>query len=373
MTCSKSHSFSIYISYTIFPNRDSHELTKLLRELGAKSVTWSDHPSLNVTYPCPDAMAPRLSHASNYKFLGEIPEWQNVVQSRLDEKCDSITMRFIYDNDFHVNDDLVEKALGKMNIDRAEKKLLFAEHVARESLTESGHDRLLLSHSIVTAKHPDHHLGLFDPVRIAVSVEFFSYLEYWEFNRKWIASNWSTLHVQSFLRLIDLSKYEKSFYDEEIDGEILMSVINNPAETLTAQLKMSAADISVLKDRVRRLGLPDELGILLAVEKEECRVRAEHEKALERMVHAANSKSPSKGAKPTGGEVKETALVERNRETAKQSQPSPANGKKKEGPTFTEGVYEVVMVVSAFCDVLCLCHIRCVMCVMCNTGRWGSG
>jgi hypothetical protein len=313
---------------------------------------------MDVQYLYPDAMAPRLEHATDYMFLNSMPEWQNVVRSRLDEKCDSVTMRFLYEEDFHVNDELVEKALGKMKIDKAEKNLLFAEHVARESLTDSGHNRVLLSHSIMSSRHPDNHLGLFEPVRIAVTVEFFSALEYWEFNRGWISANWSSLHVQSFLRLIGLSQYEHRFFDEEVDGETLMAVISNPSETITTSLKMSPEDTAVLKDHVRRLGLPEDLGVLLSVEKEECHVRAEHEKALERMVQASKgTKTSPKGAGPSPGAAPGDAKKSGQRASAGKSSRAAvtgtpigagAGGEDGEGTApFTEGVFEVVMVVSA--------------------------
>ncbi|CAE7445532.1 Rab26, partial [Symbiodinium microadriaticum] len=290
-------------------------------------------------------MAPRLEHSKAFLFLSSFPDWQDMVRRRLDEHVESYVLKFVYEDDFHVNDDLVEKALGKMNIDKAEKKLLFAEHMARESLTESGHGQVLLSHSVLSSRHPDHIMGLFEPVRINVRIDFFSDLDYWEFNRAWIVSNWSSLHVQAFLRLIGLSKYERVFYDHEVDGEVLISVIANASETLTGQMNMLTADVDTLKDNIRRLGLLDDTAVLVAVAKEECFVRAEHERGLEVMVSASRKDDKNKSQQRNRGSGGTTASP--GRSTAPTGSPQSStdlNGGRQRYGDFTEGVFEVVMV-----------------------------
>jgi hypothetical protein len=253
-------------------------------------VIWDGHPNMDMRYESPESMAPFIDKNRHYMFLPHAVEWQTLISKRLDDLIDTYALHFRYAEDFSVNDDLMEKVLGKMKIDKSERKELFAQHEARNSLTASGHGRYLLSSSLESdLNHRNASLGLFTPVRIDVRIEFFTVLDYWEMNRTWIQANWSSFHVQAFLRIIRMNKYEDMFADREIDGASLL-MFNDPSEGITPTMKLIPEDIRTLKGLVRRLGSVDNLDILDRVAEEEVRVRAAYERKIELLLATQRQK-----------------------------------------------------------------------------------
>jgi GTPase SAR1 family protein len=258
---------------------------------------------MNVVYEAPSSMAPYIPPVSDHIFLPHFPSWQTLVKERLNESIDRYTFQFTYLEDFHINDELMSRVLGKMNLSSQERQELFTLHQERHSITSSGHDRNLLSTSISNAQYQStlphsksgvEHLNLFSSLRISIRIEYFSLLDYQNYNRLWIESNWTVNHVITFLRLTSLSfDLEDLFLENEIDGRGLLQLalpvemmipLPKIRETVKRmEQKLNEEKMRVFRSKVLKLGSIDYLELLRDVMQEEGRVRAENEKKLEEM------------------------------------------------------------------------------------------
>lgn len=258
---------------------------------------------MNVVYDSPGSMAPYVQPITEYTFLPHITSWKDLVKERLNEYIDRYIFQFLYLEDYNINDDLITRVLGKMNLSTQERHELFTQHQERNSLTSSGHNRNLLSTSLSTlplsSTQSSSHLhsnqsdlGLFTPVRITIRIEFYSLLEYMEYNKSYIESNWTIYHVSAFLRVIDLKRYEDTFVDNNIDGKSLLQLCqSNDRQSIKikefiTKLNLNSEELRSLINKIQKLGSVDHLDIFQEVSKEECRVRAEYERKIELMIAA---------------------------------------------------------------------------------------
>jgi len=303
--------------------------------LGAKAITFNGHPRMGTTVPCPQYMAPYIDHASTYTYLHHIPEYTEMVRRRLDEWCDSYSFQFSYTNDFNVNNDLIEKVIAKMNIDKDTKKDLFSYHIDNTSY----HSIKDFFHEESPSKSPASVIDVFRAVRVHVTVSFFSVQDYQDFNREWISVNWSTFHVSAYLRVISMSHLEKVFFDKDIDGRrlLLLNTTREGAATVGSSangLNISSKDFDDLNKQLNQLGRPDMVSLMQQVHNEECRVRAEYDRKIALMVAASTANSTP---------VKISSAVS-SRETSPIGTSKVGNVEFDASQVmFIEGIYELVM------------------------------
>lgn len=258
---------------------------------------------MNVVYEAPNSMAPYIAPFNKHIFLPHLHSWKDMVKERLNESVERYTFQFTYLDDFNVNDDLILRVLGKMNISSHERKELFAQHQERHSITASGHDRHLLSTSVSesmlpSSSHSSHthdQLGLFSPIRITIRIEYFSLLDYMTYNRSWIEINWTIHHVSTFLRMTNYRDLEDLFLENNIDGRSLLQLglpidlIQLPkVKEFLSKLNLTEERWRVFRSKIQKLGSVDHLEFLQQISQEECRVRAENERKLELMINAKN-------------------------------------------------------------------------------------
>jgi hypothetical protein len=268
-------------------------------------------------------MAPYIQPMNEYTFLPHLPSWRDLVKDRLNESIERYVFQFSYLDDYQINDELISRVLGKMNLSSQERHELFAQHQERHSLTSSGHDRNLLSSSVFPSTLPSaggtgnnsthtgsgqkDELGLFAPIRITIRLEFYSLLDYLEYNQAWMASNWSVYHVAAFLRLTNQRELEDLFVEKNIDGKALFQLAQ-PIELIPfpkikeVLLKVNFTEEAgrVFRGKVLKLGCIDHLELLQEVMQEECRVRAEYERKSELAMATAKSQyRQQQGIKPT--------------------------------------------------------------------------
>jgi hypothetical protein len=122
---------------------------------------------------------------------------------------DEMTVPFLYEEDFAVNDESIDVLLEKLeatNRDRVE--ILGDPFVTRnaEALRTNAVYKLFLS------------------IRDTVHITFFSKEEYKQANRKWIRKNWSSMHVEAFLTVSGLPQYSKAFKDKSVEGLALLDL-----------------------------------------------------------------------------------------------------------------------------------------------------
>jgi hypothetical protein len=262
---------------------------------------------MNVVYEAPISMAPFVPPVNDHLFLPHMSSWRDLIKERLNESIERYVFQFSYLEDYQINDDLITRVLGKMNLSSQERHELFTQHQERHSLTSSGHDRTLLSSTVFQSTLPSSssshtigtsgsHLGLFTPLRITLRIEFFSLLDYLEYNQGWIQSNWTVYHVTAFLRLTNQRELEDLFIESQIDGRALFQLVQPVDHIPFPRLKELVKKIIVSEEigrsfrgRVLRLGSVDHLEVLQEVMQEECRVRGEYERKEEMMMATAKA------------------------------------------------------------------------------------
>ncbi len=103
----------------------------------------------------PDALKPNINKSYFY-FLADSPSWLALIDERLQSWCGSATVEFTYDEDFLVNDAMIDKLFDKMKVPAK------ARMQALDSTSTATGNRYNLFRSVVDL----------------VEVEFFSRLDY---------------------------------------------------------------------------------------------------------------------------------------------------------------------------------------------------
>ena len=100
------------------------ELCNVLRCVGAKSITFSEHGDWNRVYASPVTMQPDLLDDRKngvFKFLRATQSWKDALQLRLDTMCATLTLDFVYDEDLSVNDSVVDTMMEKLEVTPRER------------------------------------------------------------------------------------------------------------------------------------------------------------------------------------------------------------------------------------------------------------
>lgn len=224
----------------------------MFRHLGAKNIEFYGYGEWNIIHAHPESFFPSIA-PRNYTYLPHILSWMESVKQRFLSWNDETNIEFIHDQDYNINDVLVDKALSKLDIDNKERIELFPNH----------HGFLLnepnTNNSLKVSKHIFHFTGAssknkkYTPekegnnnsynnnhnntfISIPVHIQYFTKEEYRCHTRDYIRHNWTVYHIQAFLRLTDNIKYSKLFFSNHINGRLLLSydnVIVNPNDDET--------------------------------------------------------------------------------------------------------------------------------------------
>ena len=83
--------------HEVVMNQKLEELFYILSNLGSKSVTWTEAESWTRDYESPGLLEPVLKDADLMWFLPYTPQWEAVVQERLNNWSKKIFVDFIYE------------------------------------------------------------------------------------------------------------------------------------------------------------------------------------------------------------------------------------------------------------------------------------
>ena len=63
----------------------------------------------------------RIQKNGLFKFLRVNTAWREVIQQRLDTWCAQVSLDFVYDDDFNVNDTIVDTLMEKLEVTPKER------------------------------------------------------------------------------------------------------------------------------------------------------------------------------------------------------------------------------------------------------------
>ena len=204
------------------------ELCAILRDLGAKTISWLDDPAWVRNYETPGSFTPFFDE-SKYTFLKNNSRWMSIVNERTTSWPDNLQISFSYDDDFSVNNEIVSVLLKKLNISAA---------------TFYGQE---------TFPRP----VIFAPVSFPVQVVFFSRKDYERINREHIIQNWGPCHVQCLLKAWDMPTLSQLVADKKVSSAAIMGCTKE--KQIVDLLGSSDNDFSDIKELFRKLKLLGEV------------------------------------------------------------------------------------------------------------------
>ena len=253
---------SRYIAVSTFHdtiiNEKKDEFCTLLKTIGAKYITFRNHPEWNKSYLSPDNTIVHNPHhgeqlEKNFKFFASSSAWQKAVHERLRTWCDLLSVDFTYDQTYNVTDSKMDVVYDKMGLTNKDKDDLLKKAGVTIPV---GRTQANLDDNAV--------YQLFKPLNDVVEIQFFSKSDYKAANVKDLQKNWSMLHVQAFLRVIGMDNLSDIFREKKVDGKFLFK-FTVPHTTATL-LGISNADASMLCGFVSELGDLDHIDLLARVQ-----------------------------------------------------------------------------------------------------------
>jgi hypothetical protein len=198
--------FGVAVFHDMLLDEHRHELYDIFRSVGARLMTWKQHKMWNKTYISPDAVQPfsgcggGQGNSSSggggddeevFTFLRDNKSWQDAVDERLSDWSDSLSVEFSYEEDYMVNDRMVDTLLEKLQIPQEKRfEVLGLQHIVPPSRTGKFSPAYRLFH----------------PTKEVVSISFFGREDYKDANVK----------VRPFqvLYLVPLLPFESQFCDQ---------------------------------------------------------------------------------------------------------------------------------------------------------------
>ena len=245
------HEYFIYykLFHELLLSQKRDDLLYILTNLGAKSVVWNEMKSLSRYNETPGNIEPE--QIDNVAIRLPIPpQWEAEINDRLQHWSSKAYFDFIYEDDFAVNDKIINKMLKIMN----------AKEIDDEIQMNSG-----LVNRLVKKSRDTEDNSVFKPCRDGVRVLFFSRPEYTSANIHLIERTWTGDHVEAFLKTIEMKQLIAPFREENVQGCGLRALLQNDKLEIATKYGLTISQVDFVHTCIKILGNVEHMDIMTLV------------------------------------------------------------------------------------------------------------
>jgi len=248
------------------------ELFKILIALGAKSIEWQEMDTWTRHYEAPEGLTPELNSdlESECVFLYQSPQWKHLIQERLMTWCSHGAITFIYEDDYGLNDSIIDIILQKIDAHPECLNEYDSDHpFVKKGYVKTNSSRLLK----LNAKYKS-----FRPIRDNVKIEFFTKEEYHNANILRIRKTWTVDHVEAYLRHILLERLVPMFRVNYMTGVMLLKIPDEDAASIMKRFYMSSRELELMCASLQDIGDVDNADFMKKIEDDTPQIIEAHKK-----------------------------------------------------------------------------------------------